>query len=212
MSTKIQVIASSNNFTQKTEIGFSYLSNPFAVDMFDVNIVDLTHQLIWRHSDNDYYSIDSINDFTSFKTIVQNSQSSSIVYVLPPNLCFQYCYDRFAGKYHNAIRLKDILGPLTDNMLSEILPINIRNSLIFENSLSKICEESFASSFSFLPDWVELSKLPVLTRANGSKKATTVAYGRYIFTTLQVTKDEQRLFAYLQALHLLKESSVLRGI
>ena len=205
MNTKIQFITASVDSHKQSQFACASLSNPFAVDMYDVNIVDLTNMCIWRNRGNDYHSIEFIKDFRSFKSIAQNSKSSVIVYVLPQNL--QFFYNYFQGRYLASIHLKDIIDSLTEDLLATILPLDMRGALIFENSLSGINGEKFSSSFSFLPDWVAQNKVTVLTQADGSQKATTVSSGRYIITTLQITRNEQKLLTYLQGLHLLKETS-----
>lgn len=207
MKTKIQLITEDTGTLRMPSLTLSHLSSPFALDMYDVNIVDLSSSQIWTNSSLDFNSVDETSDFVSLHSMVQNSKSSAIVFVLPVNHVFQCDYNNYTSTYDNKVFLKDILRNLTANILSVLLPFSICDALIFENSISSINGTRFWSSFAFLPKWCAAKNKAVLTQADGSQKPTTIGDGRFYVTTLQATENEQKIYTFLQALKLTKQSS-----
>lgn len=178
----------------------------FTVDQFDVTLIDLSSNRIWKNNSNNTTSINIINDFKSLKQCVNNSETAIVIYILPANVPFSFFYSGSAQKgYYDSAPLKDILDDIESHVLSEIFPIDICDSLLFENCSSRVNGVDFHASFAFLWDWLKDKPMMILSDANGSKKPTTVVDGRFCFTTLQILENEKELHTYLQGIGLWKK-------
>ena len=51
--------------TGKTKITYSSIDSPRALDDFDINIIDLNDEYLWRNSDNNHVKSDYYGDYLS---------------------------------------------------------------------------------------------------------------------------------------------------
>jgi len=207
VKTKIQLISAQPERWENGTLEISSMENPCTFDSYDVNVIDLTSQVIWSNLNSSWDTVGLVRDFRSLKQIAQNSQASVIVFALPPNNDFFCSYNNYAKDFDHVLPLKDLLPSLTAHILPEILPVDIGDALLFEPSVSLVNGRNFSASFVFLPQWTKRQKTTVLTQAEGSQKATTISQGRFYLTTLQITESAESLLAFLRGLDLLKDSS-----
>ncbi len=118
----IQIITINKEFGDFFEDDSNYLinsfKNPRAFDEFDINILDLSFNLLWTYRGNTPKSINIIDDLKHYKNIIRNANNSKILVILPQNLNYIYWYSN--GKYQYKCELKNLL-----NLVQSLLVDNI---------------------------------------------------------------------------------------
>ena len=109
---KVQIISNSNlSHLKADEVSVSLLNNPQSLDEFDVNVIDLSTNSLWHNTQGLLTSINSINDLTSIRQMVERKSSSTVIYVFPHNCLFFYSYNphfRNDNGYQQKNRLKTV--------------------------------------------------------------------------------------------------------
>ena len=86
--------------------GLSQAVNTFdkamVFDDFDVNIIDLTDQNLWRNKSDNYNQISCNNDLKTLGKLIRDTSNSKIVLLLPGNIPFHYC-GIFQPEYASAL-------------------------------------------------------------------------------------------------------------
>lgn len=161
-------------------IKISSFEKPQSLDEFSINIIDLSSEEIWLNSKNTRESnntIDCITDFANLSKMIQNSEKTKIVVMLPQNLRFIIEeYSVFGGSSSSYyIELKNMLDELVDSILFELLGFKI-NRIVYENTRTDINGKEIDSTFYFD------SIYDVITKSKKSLKSTSIIY-REIFNT-----------------------------
>lgn len=198
---KIQLINMLVNMSKEYDDKFdvSSLASPRSLDEYDVNIIDISSKDgIWQNHHNISSSIDIMSDFKSIKSMVEHSNKSKIIYVLPQNVTFYSDYYDYGAKkgYNNAQPIKDNIENVCKYMLPQIIPnCGYSISLLFENTRTIVGEFTYEADFCFMEDD------DCVTKSHGSEKCTTIEYGNGLYvTTLNITKDVDSLSAYINYL------------
>ncbi|MBE5921136.1 MAG: hypothetical protein E7272_15075 [Pseudobutyrivibrio ruminis] len=87
--------------TGKSKITYSSIDSPRALDDFDINIIDLNDEYLWRNNDNNCIESDYDSDYISISKMIRNRTKSTVIVLLPGNCCFKYFYG--GSKYHNSV-------------------------------------------------------------------------------------------------------------
>ena len=74
-----------------------------SLDDFEINIVNLNDENMWRTRGGSVSLIESINDFKSLSKMINNSKKTEIIILLPQNLTYRYNYSM--RDYHSYIEL-----------------------------------------------------------------------------------------------------------
>lgn len=197
---KIQIITYNGDevkYGSRTNVTFSKLSNPLSFDDFDINIIDLNESDIWLNDDNSTHTINSIKDFHTLKDIMNNSNKSNTIIILPSNLEFQYAFNRSTYSFFKRLHLKDMIPDMI-SIISDLTEIFKDVQLIFEPTKTQLIKSSAGADFSFA-DFTQ----NVLTKSQTSKKTTTVEFCDIIFTTLNLTTVDQ-ILDFLKTIQLLE--------
>lgn len=138
---KIQLINynGKNNFSNSNnEIEVNKFSEVMSPDMFDLNIIDLRSQDIYKnHFDTEYYSKTHIeNDFITLKTIIENSNKSYFLFIYPQNCIFSTLYIKRSDTFLRKTQLKDIIENINNCFSS--LHINLTLPFIFERTITEL--------------------------------------------------------------------------
>ena len=169
------------------DVTITGLNSPRSLDEFDVNIIDLTNENLWKNSHNVSKSITVINDFRSLKSMVEQTKRSRILYALPKNIMFKCGLERGRSieSYTNCIPLKDNIVALCNDILPQIFPDNIPRVLLsFENTRTTINDTIYEADFHFN------GYFTCITKSNRSEKGTTIRLKDRIYaTTLDVTQN-----------------------
>ena len=98
---KIQLI----NYTGKNTKGLlvdlcNSFGNAESLDSYDLNIIDLTDELIWqnRRLRADFDTLNCDDDFQTLKTSIIRSSKTNYLYVLPKNIKFKTNFDNTNSK------------------------------------------------------------------------------------------------------------------
>lgn len=174
-----------------TGIEQSELANPKSLDEFDVNIIDLSCENLWRCNKNSYFSVDQSNNLISVQQMVRNCTKAEIIYVLPRSVVLHY-YESY-GKYLSSIMIKDVLLDITKHILSKaFFPALQIDALLFENTRTEINGVQYEADFYFKKG------MQSETKSKLSNKTTTVSLNdRVMATTLDVTSSKEKLMNFI---------------
>lgn len=185
-------------FTNK-EITTNDLGSPHSLDEFEINVIDLSDENIWRNNDNNTKSVNYKDDFIDLSTMIKNSKKTKIVIVLPQDCNFQYnkYYNNPTHKYeyYSKKNLKNMLDDLQTiiNFIVDFKSIWLN----FENTRTKIENFEILSSFYFTTSFGD-----ILSYSMNSNKKTTIMIKDICMTTLNIATEEQ-LFSFLKSVGLI---------
>ncbi len=198
---KIQVISNkkiirSNDFS----IRYAPYNSPMTFDMFDINIINLQDENIWKNNGSQANRINITNDLISLNALIKNNTKSKVVILMPMNYNMLFLYNKYDLAYEYQYNIKDRLDCFYE-ILRELITGIGRYQIIFENSRTK-CEYSFFdSSFSFL----NCDKIAV-TKAEGSGRATTICLNERLYlTTLLMESTNCNFKDFIEAIGLADE-------
>lgn len=179
----------------------SPLSSPRSLDEFDVNIISLNNEQLWTNDNNNFGSVNSINDFISVADMVKHRTKSIVVYVMPQNYTFYFHKYSMGGKatYYSNFPIKDRLTDVWRGIINKVLyPNNTLDILSFENTRTTIGDKTYTADFYFNN---LLSPKKIYTKSKSSEKATTVLwYEKTLITTLNIETDREALTNFIQQL------------
>lgn len=182
----IQVITNNSKYS-----GDGMVTNPInaprSLDEYEINIVDLNDDVIWKNQKSDYSSIRGIKDFQSISKMIQYSKKTTILILLPQNVKFLYWEIR--GKYEQSIFLKDMLSYLKD-ILSNLYSLFQGVNLVYENTSTKLIHKMVDAAFFFY----FTSDKKILLCSEGSNKPTAIMLGDHIIaSTLQINEYSEMM-------------------
>lgn len=150
---KIQFISydGRENYQTKETIENNNFNNAKSFDEFDLNIISLQNEQIWRNENNTYTNVNCSNDLTTLNTQIYNSKNSIVCILLPQNYYFKYDKIRSENKYYYEFQLKDSIQIWSETVLGNSLFKNWFNGgrIIYDNSTTIINGASIESTFSF---------------------------------------------------------------
>ncbi|MCL2225297.1 MAG: hypothetical protein FWB96_10070 [Defluviitaleaceae bacterium] len=183
----------------------SQLNSPKSPDEFDITIIDLCDDEIWRSEWSDAKTVNNIGDFVHLQGIMERAQKTIFIVVFPKNCYFLYHSSR--GSYRYRIELKNNLDALNSHILSKLIPATIPQAaynLLYEETTTVIGDYEFTASFHF--DERVSSNLEVLSYSRKSDKITTiVAQDKLLITSLGILASENHLLAFLKSCGLISE-------
>lgn len=169
----------------------STFSSPKSFDTFDINIINLNSERIWKNNINlstEY--VDCYRDFININDIIKNSTNSVIIYILPQDLEFKY------GSSHYSIELKNIIKDFLQ-ILSKYLGLcNVK--LNYENNETNIGDIISKSSFYF-----NNRSTNALTKSLLSNKVTTIKYDHHIIITSLNISSYDEIISFLKEIKLI---------
>jgi hypothetical protein len=176
---------------------FSTLGQPKSLDEFDINIINLTSENLWKYKETTYTSIDDINDLAHIGTMIGRSQKSVTVVVFPCNTVFNYYYH--SSRYLKNIELKNCLANVS-TIISKLAVEAESLPVLFENTVTEINGIEYLGTFYF-----EDAAEP-LTKSRNSEKITSLkASERVIFTTLNPLESTEHILTFLKKCNLISE-------
>lgn len=197
---EIQVIRRDVKFSAgKTKITYSSIDRPRALDDFDINIIDLNDEYLWRNNDKNNIKSDYDSDYISISKMIKNCTKSTIIILLPENFCFKY-YLSSTGKYYNSIMLKDMIPNMKGIVEKLVYEINFAK-IEYENTITTVGGISVKAAFCF---YGEVDK--GITYSDKSNKMTTIL-SRGIYISALCLDDEKKIIAFLNEIGLIKNKS-----
>lgn len=171
-----------------------------SLDEFEINIVNLNSEVIWRNTGDNKETINDKKDFISLSSMIQNSSTTEIVIIFPQNTNFKYYY--YGERYNRACELKDMLKPMINNILPSLYSPLYSLMLYYENTKTKIGSKEIEASFHF-----HNYDTTLLTSVK-SNKATAIEWHGIILTTLNL-KDYNDVIGFLSAVNLLSKKETI---
>lgn len=164
-----------------------------ALDDFEICVIDLSDEYIWRYNGSQPNNVNCYKDLLTIKEAILNSTISKIIIVLPQNETF--CYNE-VRKHVNG-RYEDLLDEsiyLKDNKENEMKIINSnlleigKLSLLFEKTKTIIEENEVEADFNF--NNYKEEGFETITFSKNSNKVTTIQKEKIILTTLNILQDD----------------------
>ena len=194
---KIQFISLNEN--NKAFADCTTISNPKALDSYEINIIDLTNSEIWCCPNFDRANSSYIKyrqDLDNLNDMINNSKSSIQLLLLPDNININHSL--YGGRYTGSEQLKNELS-----FFASVLNVHLGCSHLlfgFEPNTTTIIGKQLQSDFYF-----KTNDFACLTKANKTEKVTTIQMLNKVLTFIQFTSDDD-LLNMLKQVGLLNES------
>ena len=204
---RIQIINQTGETSDKSvDATVSKLSNPFALDDFDLDVVFMTDERIWKNKTDSTRTIKTMADFNSLRLMVENKKKANVLFVLPRNVKFLYHFgylQKGGEGYKGEKLLKDMLPDLCGNILPGIIPFEKNKVFIaFERTKTLINGKRMPADFYFLQTSGEM-----LTYSESSEKPTTIKIDNDVYiTTLALKETRESIVEYYD--YVIKDNSV----
>ena len=192
----IQIIAydtSKYNEFSKQKYKISKLGEIQALDDFEICIIDLSDENIWRYNGAQPDNINCYKDLLTIKESILNSTIARVIIVLPQNEIFSYSNVKILknGRYEDKL---DKTIYLKDNKENEMYIINkyLLNTgnlrLLFEKTKTSIEDNDVEADFNF--NNYKEEGFETITFSKNSNKVTTIQKDRIIITTLDILQNQ----------------------
>ncbi|MCI9146065.1 MAG: hypothetical protein HFJ97_06870 [Eubacterium sp.] len=185
--------------TKETIICNSF-NNAKSFDEFDINIISLQNEGIWRNEGTSNTHVDCFNDLISLNTQIHNSKKSYIIVLLPQNYYFKY-YKKPSGKgYYHVEQLKDLILYWAQVLLTNSLFHGLFNgtNIKYDNSTTVISDRNIESTFSFIPGY------EIVTKSTGNQITTIRLHNRIYLTGLRFKSEGFDLDSFLKVIGLVE--------
>jgi len=203
---KIQVIGydSKKILNSELDIDYTTLNMPNSLDEYDINIINLQNEYIWRNYGNTNTSIIQFSDLVSLRIMISNSKKAENIIALPQNYNFKYNYgyrsfNASTKDFLIELQLKDMIFTLTEKILYTLTLYNFNKKLCYENTNTSCAGENFSAAFYFD------CELETLSVSNKSEKKTTIVVNDVIYTTLDICNPNTKLENFLSAIKITQE-------
>ena len=87
----------SNDELEGDDILVNKIHDARSLDDYSINVINLNDELIWKNNGTSNNVINSIKDLKSLGVMIDSSDKSNIVIILPQNITFKY-YWGYNGK------------------------------------------------------------------------------------------------------------------
>lgn len=183
-------------------VTLSEIKAPRSLDEFDVNIIDLSSECIWRYQDRQE-KINYEKEFKDLNRMIEESEKSEVVIILPQNIEYKNCYGNGSnrGEYLKTQEIKELIGYYFEEWISYIVQIP-GCLLMYENTYTKIANIDYMAAFHFSNEYT-FDEKKVLTRSHLSNKNTTLNLGYAYITTLKIDSYD-KLIKYLDYIKLIE--------
>lgn len=198
----IQILTYSGNEKelQGEGIKLNKIHDAEALDSFEINIINLQDNKMWRTRERGPVTIDTIYDFISLSKMIKSSKQSNIIIFLPQNGKFTYNTWQSEQAYWKHQEFKDTLGNFQAILGQVFQPLSALD-IIYENTTTIVGNNKVAASFHF-----DENTEYALTKSEKSNKPTTVEVEGKIISTLNISNCNE-VQDFLSLIGLIKEKS-----
>lgn len=185
--------------TKETIICNSF-NNAKSFDEFDINIISLQNEQIWRNEGTSNTHVDCFNDLISLNTQIHNSKKSYIIILLPQNYYFKYYKKPSGNGYYHVEQLKDLILYWAQVLLTNSLFHGLFNgtNIKYDNSTTVISDRNIESTFSFIPGY------EIVTKSTGNQVTTIRLHNRIYLTGLRFKSEGFDLDGFLEVIGLVE--------
>lgn len=202
---RIQVLTFKNRFKDYENKYFSVVNSTFdrpqSFDSFDLNLISLTDESMWRANSRDYTHLNNQNDLISLQTQINLKDTSVVIIQFPTNKSILYDYEHYNCRFNRSILIKDALVR-NNSIFSGLIPESILAAFHLTYGLDKTkCNNSVLDSeFTFCNHGAN-----ALSKTQFSNKDTTILlFSSLILTTLQFSFTNNELIDFLSEIGMLK--------
>ncbi|MCB4991203.1 hypothetical protein LGW53_02860 [Streptococcus mutans] len=200
---KIQLINYSGRNDKNYDVTeCSSFGNVMSPDMYDLNIIDLSSEYLWKNDswNPDYSILSSDNDLKTLRYSIDNSKSTRIICVLPRNILF---HTESSNSYSSSRLLKDMLDEFLQHLRKIVVVNNV--TIFYEKTVTTIENTKMGADFYFYTRHSRVNGEQIINFENtiysdGSKKLVSYTTDRYTLTTLQF-EDSEALNKYLNRIY-----------
>ena len=171
-----------------------------ALDSFEINIISLQDNKMWRTRERGPVTIDTIDDLISLSKMIKSSKQSNIIIFLPQNSKFTYNTWQSEQAYWKYQEFKDTLGNFQVILGQVFQPLSALD-IIYENTTTIVGNNRISASFHF-----DENTEYALTKSEKSNKPTTVEVEGKIISTLNISNCNE-VQDFLSLIGLIKEKS-----
>ena len=166
-------------------------------DDYNINIIDLSSENIWRYRGHNIGSINNVSDLETLSNELNMVKKSRIIIVFPQNCNYKYSWSDGKSAYNYTEKIKNILLFLIKLISSNLFVIN-NFEISYSKSQTVINDCTYNSDFNFV-DKGEKSFVTISNSVN-SNKNTTIIYNNLILTTLNIFETNDHLNNFLSPL------------
>lgn len=195
----IQIITGNNqvinNFKNDNKYTISDFKSPKAFDDFELNILDLGFENLWRYEGRTNGGIRMINDLKHYNTIISNSNNTKILVIIPQNIVYRYHYSN--DKYYSQEYLKNMLNFIEQLFLKNIYSYAFQ--LEFETTYTSFESIKVKADFHF--DINCFNDDEIILVSDNSKKLTTIKVKENLYyTTLDLMRNKEAMERFIEKL------------
>lgn len=172
------------------------LHSPKSLDEFDINIISLADENMWVYSADKKNGIDNIQDIYSLSEMINNSNKTKVIILIPQNVIYYYSYYSHSG-YTESCELKNMISNMIKCVFVELYEGFENITIHYENTSTKIGNEYVDAAFYF-----ENTNNALLT-SDKSNKPTAINCGDLILASLDL-KTYNQIISFLKALGLIQ--------
>ena len=200
---KVQIVSLKgiSSYKLNCEITNSKIESPLSFDAFDLNIIDMQDENIWRNNNDNKTSLNIINELKDIGEIIRNTQKTTNIVLFPQNLKFKY-HKSMYGEYREEEEIKNMLYYMINNFFSKILN-STEYKIIYERTETKCDNEKIKADF-----WIDCHQPRNSILLSDVSEKTTVAKikNRLYLTTLDVNAGENNLYYLLKQIGVICDS------
>lgn len=198
---KIQVITNNTKMVFSKNIDVNSLNSPMSFDNYDLNIIDLTYNELWRYSKTHLDAINAIDDFISIGNIVTNTQNAKVLYVFPKNSYVNWNYHSSSRSYQSRDELKNQIAFLIYKVLSNIIPFHNCSlyTVTYERNITKVDSKDYESDFFFSSLYMKDNE-NVITYSISKKSTTVVLTEKITLTTCDILQSEDSMIHFVNCI------------
>ena len=177
----IQVITENIGLnTDDTNITISKYVKPRAIDDFDINVIDLSYDKLWKEDDIILDKSVLRDNLVQLADMIEKSQKAKCLYIFPQDI--DYSFNHVAMQNRNG-KLKNLFSSGNFKM-AELFPYREVPQIVFEPTTTIIQGKKYDADFHF-----EFPYEKCLSQSEKSCKITTIRFIKEIYaTTLNVTQ------------------------
>lgn len=193
-------------FKESNEYTLSDITDPKVFDDFELNVLDLSFEYLWKYDGTDISDINMSKDLSHYYKMIEDNKNTKILVILPQNLSFKY-WRSYSNGYGHYVKNEDLKN-LT-YFISKIVYQNVYNynfTLNFGENSIKLKELNITADFYFNKTGIKEEQK--ILKSDKSNKLTTIKVDENIyFTTLDLMKSKEILEAFLEKTKIIDASN-----
>ena len=192
-------------FKESNEYTLSEFKDPKVFDDFELNILDLSFEELWKYDNDHIENINMNNDLKHYYRMIEDNVNTKILIILPQNISFKYDRSYLNDRhYSKAEDLKNLTNFIREKILDDVYNYNF--ILNFGENSIKLNGLKITADFYF--DEKEIKEEQKILKSDKSNKLTTIKVEENIyFTTLNLMKSKEILEAFLEKTKIINVSN-----